>query len=157
MATSKDSAGLLSPERTRAVVNTHLTPVAQFVRDPDSTSRTLRRRGDPPRGGRGADFVNFTQLAETVSGDAIATNVMMLGYAWQKGLIPATLASLHKAIELKRRGGEGQSRRLLPGGASRARIRRDGPTSSGRRRRRRRLADLSTEDLVERRAAFLTE
>jgi indolepyruvate ferredoxin oxidoreductase len=33
-------------------------------------------------------------------GDSIATNLFLLGYAWQKGLIPIGLEALEKAIEL---------------------------------------------------------
>jgi indolepyruvate ferredoxin oxidoreductase len=33
-------------------------------------------------------------------GDAIATNMFMLGYAWQKGWVPLAAASLERAIEL---------------------------------------------------------
>ena len=33
-------------------------------------------------------------------GDAIATNMFMLGYAWQKGLVPLGEAAILRAIEL---------------------------------------------------------
>src|SRR5206468_11391818 len=33
-------------------------------------------------------------------GDSIATNLFMLGYAWQKGLVPLSLEALNRAIEL---------------------------------------------------------
>jgi len=33
-------------------------------------------------------------------GDAIATNLFMLGYAWQKGLVPISFEALSRAIEL---------------------------------------------------------
>ena len=33
-------------------------------------------------------------------GDAIATNLLMLGYAWQQGLVPLSLESILRAIEL---------------------------------------------------------
>ena len=44
--------------------------------------------------------VDFTKLAETVCGDAIATNIMMVGYACQKGLLPVSAEAIEKAIEL---------------------------------------------------------
>ena len=37
----------------------------------------------------GADFEPFSEIAEAVTGDAIATNMMMLGYAWQQRPDPA--------------------------------------------------------------------
>ena len=33
-------------------------------------------------------------------GDAIATNLFMLGYAWQQGLVPVSFEALMRAIEL---------------------------------------------------------
>jgi len=45
-------------------------------------------------------FVDGTGLATAILGDSIATNLFMLGYAWQKGLLPLSLAALERAIEL---------------------------------------------------------
>src|SRR5690606_28484043 len=46
------------------------------------------------------DFVDATRLATALMGDAIATNLFMLGYAWQKGMIPLSAAAIERAIEL---------------------------------------------------------
>ena len=46
------------------------------------------------------DFVDAGQIATALMGDSIATNMFMLGYAWQKGQVPLTEASIMKAIEL---------------------------------------------------------
>jgi indolepyruvate ferredoxin oxidoreductase len=103
VAVSKDGAQLCDPKRTHGVVNTHLTPIADFVRKRDLDFKTdevesmLRSQLKS-----GEDFVNFTAIAEAVAGDAIATNVMMLGYAWQKGLVPLRRESIEQAIELNR-------------------------------------------------------
>jgi indolepyruvate ferredoxin oxidoreductase len=45
-------------------------------------------------------FVDGTGLATAILGDSIATNLFMLGYAWQKGLVPLSLDALMRAIEL---------------------------------------------------------
>lgn len=101
VAVSKDGAQLCDAGRTHGVVNTHLTPIADFVRRRDLDFKTdeveamLRKQLRAS-----ADFVNFTAIAEAVVGDAIATNVMMLGYAWQKGLVPLRRESIEQAIEL---------------------------------------------------------
>jgi indolepyruvate ferredoxin oxidoreductase len=39
-------------------------------------------------------------LAAELSGDTIAANMLMVGYAWQKGLLPLKMASILAAIEL---------------------------------------------------------
>jgi indolepyruvate ferredoxin oxidoreductase len=83
VAVSKEGLSLLSPTRTRAVVNGHTAPIADFVRHRELDFRhrqvedTIRRnvRRDA------ADFVDFTTAAEEVVGDSIATNIMMVGYA----------------------------------------------------------------------------
>jgi indolepyruvate ferredoxin oxidoreductase len=45
-------------------------------------------------------LVDATQLATALLGDAIATNLFMLGYAWQRGLVPLSFDALMRAIEL---------------------------------------------------------
>ena len=40
------------------------------------------------------DVVAATRLATALMGDSIATNLFMLGYAWQKGLIPVSFDAL---------------------------------------------------------------
>jgi indolepyruvate ferredoxin oxidoreductase len=44
--------------------------------------------------------VNATRLATALMGDAIASNMFMLGYAWQKGLVPVSEEALMEAIRL---------------------------------------------------------
>src|SRR2546426_4511013 len=51
-------------------------------------------------GSGNAAFVPATELASGLMGDAIATNMFMLGYAYQKGWLPVSGASLERAIEL---------------------------------------------------------
>ncbi len=43
-------------------------------------------------------FFDFTKPAEALLGDSIATNMMMMGYAYQKGLLPLSAAAIEKAI-----------------------------------------------------------
>ena len=39
-------------------------------------------------------------MAVALTGDAIAANMMMVGIAWQKGMIPLSRAAIERAIEL---------------------------------------------------------
>ena len=101
VASSKDSIALLSPENSVGVLNTHLNPVSNFIFDRDYDFReqsvvgSIRKnvKNDPHQ-------INFTKLAESVCGDAIATNIMMVGFAVQKGLIPISPQAIERAIEL---------------------------------------------------------
>ncbi len=47
-----------------------------------------------------SSFFDFTKPAEILLGDSIATNMMMMGYAYQKGLLPLSAASIEQAIEV---------------------------------------------------------
>ena len=51
-------------------------------------------------GGEAPFAVDATQLATALMGDAIASNLFMLGYAWQQGLVPLSLDALMRAVEL---------------------------------------------------------
>ena len=86
VAASKEGTALCDPERTVAVVNTHLTPVADFVRNRSFDFRERQVIAAVEGTVRaGADFEPFSEVAEAVTGDAIATNLMMLGFAFQRG------------------------------------------------------------------------
>lgn len=96
------SQDLLNPKRTAAVVNANVAPISDFVRNRDidfktaQVERAIRANTNP----NGADFIQADRIATSIMGDAIASNMMMLGYAWQKGLVPLKLESLLDAIKL---------------------------------------------------------
>ncbi len=103
VAVSKEGAQLCDPARTHGVVNTHLAPIADFVRKRDLDFKTVEVETTLRNQLRSSEhFINFTAIAEAVTGDAVATNVMMLGYAWQQGLVPLSLESLAEAIRLNK-------------------------------------------------------
>jgi len=47
-----------------------------------------------------AEFLDATRLATGLMGDSIATNLFMVGYAYQRGLIPVGEEAILRAIEL---------------------------------------------------------
>ena len=87
VAASPSSLATVDRGRTRAVINATLTPTAQFVldRDMDLAEEPMRRAVRAAAGPDAVDFVPATALATALMGDAIATNLFMLGYAFQKG------------------------------------------------------------------------
>jgi indolepyruvate ferredoxin oxidoreductase len=87
---------------TRAVVNVAETPTAEFTRNADWQFPQAKMRAEIENaiGAEATYFVDATYLATALMGDAIATNLFMLGYAWQKGLIPVSSAAILRAIEL---------------------------------------------------------
>jgi indolepyruvate ferredoxin oxidoreductase len=102
VSASTESIAKMAPARTRAVVNASVTPTADFVKNPNwqLPGTDLQRDIVEACGTGNASFIQATELATGLLGDAIATNMFMLGYAYQKGWIPLAGATLERAIEL---------------------------------------------------------
>ncbi len=112
---SDESLAKMQLGRTRAVVNSDASVTSEFVRTVAEQARTgdLSRFRDPELptramedqivdavGQDAAAFLDATDLATALMGDAIATNMFMLGYAWQQGMVPLSEAAILRAIEL---------------------------------------------------------
>ncbi len=97
---STESIAKMAPGRTHAVVNATVTPTAEFVKNPNWQLPGSDLGRDITESVQAAAFVPATELATGLMGDAIATNMFMLGYAYQKGWIPLSGESLERAIEL---------------------------------------------------------
>ena len=102
VAASDEAIGKLQAGATHAVVNDHLTPTADFTLNPDTPFQgdALRKQIRQASGDNLTDFIEATALATALLGDAIATNLFMLGYAYQRGLLPVSGEAIDKAIEL---------------------------------------------------------
>jgi indolepyruvate ferredoxin oxidoreductase len=88
-------------ERTRAIINTHQQPTGHFAKNPDWVFPfdQVKALIDESVGGR-SEYVDATRLATALMGDAIAANLFMLGFAYQKGALPLSEAAICRAIEL---------------------------------------------------------
>ncbi|MEK7345716.1 MAG: indolepyruvate ferredoxin oxidoreductase family protein [Pseudomonadota bacterium] len=88
--------------RTRVLVNVHETPVADAVRHPDAPMHTdlLVDKMRFSAGDAQVETFDAQALAEQVLGDTLAANILAMGYAWQRGLVPVSLAALEQAIRL---------------------------------------------------------
>jgi len=102
VAASPAALSRMAPGKTRAVVNADVTPTAGFVGQPDMDLQTapMRRALTAAAGADAVAFVPATALATALIGDSIATNLFVLGYAFQSGWIPVGQAAIHAAIEL---------------------------------------------------------
>jgi indolepyruvate ferredoxin oxidoreductase len=99
---SKYTMSVMQHARTYVALNTHGTPTAAFVKNPDWQSpggnceRAIRDSvGDALVGAFDAE-----QVAVQLIGDSIYTNPLLLGYAWQQSRVPVSHAALMRAIEL---------------------------------------------------------
>ncbi len=100
VAASPETLQRLRRGRTRAVVNTAEAVTGNFVRHPEQAfprEATLALLRDAVGA---ADELDATRLASLLVGHSIATNMFMLGYAWQRGLVPVGREALSRAVEL---------------------------------------------------------
>jgi indolepyruvate ferredoxin oxidoreductase len=100
VAADKAAADALSTTRTHVVANADIAPTADFVRNRDIDFREALVRRSIEKAAKAADFVAAERIATALMGDAIAANMMLLGFAVQKGLVPLPLQAIDKAIEL---------------------------------------------------------
>jgi indolepyruvate ferredoxin oxidoreductase len=112
-----DQLARMGKGRTTAIVNTRVAPTAEFATHPDLDLSPARMEAAirAAAGDEGCAFVPATQLATALLGDAIATNLFLVGYALQRGRLPVGLPALERAIELNGRATE-MNRRALAWG-----------------------------------------
>ncbi|MGE0231626.1 MAG: indolepyruvate ferredoxin oxidoreductase family protein [Flavobacteriaceae bacterium] len=101
VAGSRDGITLCDKDRTHAIFNAKITPVSDFVRQRDFDFKEASvEKAVASMVRSGEHFYNFSEVAVAVAGDEIASNLMMLGYAWQKGLVPVGADAIEGAIRL---------------------------------------------------------
>ena len=115
VSASVEALAKMAAGRTRAVVNLAETPTAEFARNPDwqfpqarmqaaigsALGQEARRHDDALPAERGAlRFVDAQTLATRLLGDGIASNLFLLGFAWQQGMVPVSEDALMQAIAL---------------------------------------------------------
>ena len=114
---SVDALSRMAVGTTRGVVDCSETPTSEFARNPDWQFPLEKMQAAIVEavGTGGCDFLDAHKLATALMGDAIATNLFLLGYAWQKGWVPVSAASLDKAIVLNGAAVETNRQTLLWG------------------------------------------
>ncbi len=88
--------------RTRVIGNADLAPTLQQRLDPDSSLDTspLRDAIVDAAGAPQCEFIAATEIAEQALGDSIYANMVIFGFAWQKGLVPLAFKTIDEAIAL---------------------------------------------------------
>jgi indolepyruvate ferredoxin oxidoreductase len=86
----------------RAVINSAEMPTGDVVRFRDADLAVDARLKAIGRviGDDHLATINANALAEQLLGDSVYANIIMLGFAWQQGLLPLSLQALWRAIEL---------------------------------------------------------
>jgi indolepyruvate ferredoxin oxidoreductase len=99
---SPEALGTVKHGRTVILANTHELATAAFVRDPDARleSPALLDKMHHAAGAGRVCTADAQAIAQRMLGDTMPANIVMLGAAWQRGLVPLGEAALHRAIEL---------------------------------------------------------
>jgi len=99
VSTSPKASTCLNPA-TRAVVNLVEMPTGDIVLNRDASLKVPTRVAALDANVADLGALNAGRIAEDLLGDTVYANMMMLGYAWQRGLVPVGLEALEKAIAL---------------------------------------------------------
>lgn len=152
-ATAPATLAKIEPGRTYVVANANIVPTFNQRLDPDDRSEAapIRQRILGAAGDDRCEFIEATAMAERMLGDSIYANMLMFGYAFQKGLVPLPAEAIEEAIALNEanvsmnRLAFALGRRIaLDPSAARAFV--DGRDDD---------ADESLQAMIDRRAAFL--
>lgn len=102
MVAAARSVGKMRAGVTRSVVNTAEVPVAAFTLNNDLYFPAEETKNEfiAATSAADVDLIDATGVAQSIFGDSIATNLFMVGFAYQKGLIPLSEGSIERAIEL---------------------------------------------------------
>ncbi|RMX04990.1 indolepyruvate ferredoxin oxidoreductase family protein [Corticibacter populi] len=102
VAASAATLAVMQTGRTQVVLNRHGTPTAAFVHDPGwrFPAAAAEAAIGQAIGKDGLNGIDAEELATGLLGDSIYTNPLLLGFAWQSGLVPLSHAALMRAIEL---------------------------------------------------------
>ena len=102
VAASADALLTVRRGRTRVLANTHEIPVAESLSNPDASLKVdaLLDKIEFAAGEAQVETMDAQALAEAFLGDSIVSNILAMGYAWQRGLVPVSLVAMQKAIEL---------------------------------------------------------
>ncbi|WP_297186358.1 indolepyruvate ferredoxin oxidoreductase family protein [uncultured Porticoccus sp.] len=102
VSAGQESLARVNSEFSAAVINSHEAPTAEFTRNPDAPFpfadmvKAIRDETGTER----TWFIDATAMGSGLLGDAISANMLLLGYAWQLGLIPLSSAAIEQAIAL---------------------------------------------------------
>ena len=159
VAASPEALARIETGVTRAVVNSYLAPTAAFVMngDIDFEEAAMHRALRQATGERGIELVDGSGLATALMGDAIASNLFMLGYAWQQGFVPLSRAAIERAIELNGVGVEMNKRAFSWGRLAAHDIRRVEAAAKPTMLAEPPKPSETLEEIVRRRVNFLTD
>ena len=108
---------VIKPGYTKLVVNSYELITGDFTKNADMIFPSLKIKQSIQQvaGTDHTEFLDASRLATALIGDTIATNIFMLGFAYQRGLIPLEQSSIEKAMEINGLSVEGNKLAFLWG------------------------------------------
>ncbi|VWB87637.1 indolepyruvate ferredoxin oxidoreductase family protein [Burkholderia lata] len=101
VAAGDESLSVIERGITVGFVSSELIPTSEFTRNPDwqldAAALVERLRGAL---GERLMLIEAQRLAIALLGDPIAANMLLLGVAWQRGMVPVSLRAIETAIGL---------------------------------------------------------
>ena len=91
-----------NPNITKAIINGRVEPIGVAGVHTGTTvdDQLLKKHLENHLDTNNLEFLDMSMLAEKLVGDTVSANIMMLGYASQKHVLPLSVSALEKAIEL---------------------------------------------------------
>jgi indolepyruvate ferredoxin oxidoreductase len=102
VAADDEAIAKLNKYRSYAIVNDFAAASGELIANPDavlprnSMKQLIESEAIPEK----TEFVAATELASLLLGDSFASNMFLLGFAQQKGLLPVSVEALRGAIKL---------------------------------------------------------
>ena len=153
VSSSSKASTTYSPKVTRAVMNSAEIATGDFIQHRDANLRADERLAAIRDSVLQLSAIDANRLATELMGDTIYANVLMVGFAWQSGLIPVSLAALMRAVELNDVKIDNNKRAFAWGRVAAADPAQIESVSSEETPK----LDATLAEIVERRANFLTD
>ena len=92
----------IARNHSQVIVNTNEIIPGDFTRTPDLQfpSQSLRVQIEAAAGAEAVRYLDATATAKEVTGDPITTNMLLVGFAYQQGLVPLSREAIRKAVEI---------------------------------------------------------
>ncbi|MBF9032983.1 indolepyruvate ferredoxin oxidoreductase family protein [Rhodobacterales bacterium HKCCE2091] len=103
VSSSPKASATYAAGRTRGVLNSAEMPTGDFTRNRDADLKPAERITRIATAFGGEDrlsVIDANALSDALLGDPVFANVLMLGAAWQAGLVPVSEKALFRAIEM---------------------------------------------------------
>lgn len=93
---------MVAPDHTAMIVSRHAATSGDFTRNPELTTPhvDLIAAIVMRSGSRSPEFLDAHEVAVRLLGDAIYANMLLVGFAYQRGLVPVSSEAIEQAISL---------------------------------------------------------